>query len=129
MARNEPFEGSVDLPGAVLSTGLASTQGTPLFAGTAGAAVQVTAVGPVGARLAAADAVSLARELEAARNIQESLLPKVFPTLTGFELAGYCKSARQIGGDFYDAFPVRGDCAMLVVADVMGQGVTAALVA
>src|SRR5947209_4268968 len=44
----------------------------------------------------------LQRELEIARQIQESLLPKTFPELPGFELAGFCKSARHVGGDFFD---------------------------
>src|SRR5512140_3642011 len=125
MANSKPIEGSVNLSAAVLTASLASTQSPGLFAGAAGQVSPIAAV--AAAALAVTDAVSLARELEAARNIQESLLPKAFPTLTGFELAGYCRSARQIGGDFYDAFPMRRDCAMLVVADVMGKGVPAAL--
>jgi len=71
----------------------------------------------------------LARELEIARNIQQSLLPKTFPHLPGFGLSGFCLSARQVGGDFYDVLPLSEQCALLVVADVMGKGVPAALFA
>jgi serine phosphatase RsbU (regulator of sigma subunit) len=67
--------------------------------------------------------------LEIARNIQQSLLPKTFPDLSGFGLAGFCLSARQVGGDFYDVLPLSDQCVLLVVADVMGKGVPAALFA
>ena len=71
----------------------------------------------------------LARELDIARNIQQSLLPKTFPDLPGFGLSGFCLSARQVGGDFYDVLPLSNQCVLLVVADVMGKGVPAALFA
>jgi serine phosphatase RsbU (regulator of sigma subunit)/anti-sigma regulatory factor (Ser/Thr protein kinase) len=70
-----------------------------------------------------------AHELEIARNIQQSLLPTSFPALQGFGLAGYCISAREVGGDFYDVIPLSGQRTLLVVADVMGKGVPAALFA
>jgi len=71
----------------------------------------------------------LSRELEIARNIQQSLLPKTFPHLPGFGLSGFCLSARQVGGDFYDVLPLSDQCVLLVVADVMGKGVPAAMFA
>src|ERR1051325_7250057 len=70
-----------------------------------------------------------AHELEIARNIQQSLLPKTFPELPGFGLAGFCLSARQVGGDFYDVLSLSDEQALLIVADVMGKGVPAALFA
>jgi serine phosphatase RsbU (regulator of sigma subunit) len=70
-----------------------------------------------------------AHELEIARNIQQSLLPTRFPVLPGFGLSGFCLSARQVGGDFYDVLPLADDQALLIVADVMGKGVPAALFA
>src|SRR2546423_5307124 len=70
-----------------------------------------------------------ARELEIARNIQESLLPRYFPPIPGFGLAGFCLSARHVGGDFYDVFEVARGRVLLVVADVMGKGIPAALFA
>ncbi len=71
----------------------------------------------------------LAHELQIARNIQQSLLPQVLPLLQGFGLSGYCLSAREVGGDFYDILPLTNDNVLLVVADVMGKGVPAALFA
>lgn len=71
----------------------------------------------------------ITRELEVARRIQQSLLPKTFPRLPGFDLAGFCHCARHVSGDFYDVLPLSSDSVLLVVADVMGKGVPAALFA
>ncbi len=71
----------------------------------------------------------LAQELALARKIQQSLLPKSFPDLTGYAVGGLCRSAREVGGDFYDALPLDGGNALLAIADVMGKGVPAALFA
>lgn len=69
------------------------------------------------------------RELDIARSIQQSLIPRELPSVHGIELAGHCESARQVGGDFYDVID-RGDGQLLVViADVMGKGVPAAMFA
>jgi sigma-B regulation protein RsbU (phosphoserine phosphatase) len=72
---------------------------------------------------------ALKRELAVARRIQQSLLPKHFPSLPGFELAGFCQSACQVGGDFYDVLPLSSESMLLVIADVMGKGVPAAMFA
>jgi serine phosphatase RsbU (regulator of sigma subunit)/anti-sigma regulatory factor (Ser/Thr protein kinase) len=70
-----------------------------------------------------------ARELEIAAEIQRSLLPKVLPEIAGFHLVGHYQSARQVGGDFYDAFVTRDGGLLLAIADVMGKGVPAAMFA
>jgi sigma-B regulation protein RsbU (phosphoserine phosphatase) len=69
----------------------------------------------------------LAHELEIARRIQQSLLPGTFPNLPGFGISGFCLSAREVGGDFYDVISIAPGKALLVVADVMGKGIPAAL--
>ncbi len=71
----------------------------------------------------------VAHELEIAHRIQRALLPRTLPQLSGFRLAGNWESARQVGGDFYDAFPLGAHSLLLVVADVMGKGVPAAIFA
>lgn len=71
----------------------------------------------------------LAHELDIARNIQRSLLPRSLPQLRHFGVAGYCESAQQVGGDFYDVLQLSNNSLLLVVADVMGKGVPAALFA
>jgi len=70
-----------------------------------------------------------ARELEIAGSIQRSLLLKELPTLRGFELSAFCRSAEQVGGDFYDVLKLSEDTALFVIADVMGKGVLAAMFA
>lgn len=70
---------------------------------------------------------TLAHQLAVARRIQESLLARTFTSLPGFDLAGFCRSAHQLGGDFYDVLPLSPHSLLLVVADVMGKGVPAAL--
>ena len=74
-------------------------------------------------------ALGMRRELEIAARIQNSLLPIALPPCPPFELAASCLSAREVGGDYYDAIPVAGQGVLLVVADVMGKGVPAALFA
>ncbi len=71
----------------------------------------------------------LGRELEIAQEIQLLLLPRTLPQPSGFSLAGGWHSARQVGGDFYDALAVGEHSVILMVADVMGKGVPAALFA
>ena len=71
----------------------------------------------------------VAHELEIAHRIQRALLPRTLPALPGFQLAASWESARQVGGDFYDAIPIGDHAVLLVVADVMGKGVPAAIFA
>jgi serine phosphatase RsbU (regulator of sigma subunit) len=71
----------------------------------------------------------LAHELQIARNIQRSLLPRELPQLRHFGVAGYCESAHEVGGDFYDVLQLSDNSLLLVIADVMGKGVPAALFA
>ncbi len=75
------------------------------------------------------------QELEVARRIQASFLPDCCPPIPGWELAAVWRSARQVGGDFYDFIPLPPDGVGeagsqrlgLVVADVADKGVPAAL--
>ncbi len=71
---------------------------------------------------------SLERELEIGREIQKSFLPEELPRVPGWEIAARFRPARQVAGDFYDAFalPEVGRVG-LVVADVCDKGVGAAL--
>lgn len=71
----------------------------------------------------------VAHELDIAHRIQRALLPRSLPQLSGFGLAASWESARQVGGDFYDAIPLSDHSVLLVVADVMGKGVPAAMFA
>lgn len=69
----------------------------------------------------------LERELELARRLQQSLLPRQFPKLKGIEVNAASRSARWVGGDFYDLFSVDSDHAGLVIGDASDKGIPAAL--
>jgi len=66
-------------------------------------------------------------ELDRAGEMQRSLLPRKVPRLPGYDVAGVCLPATAVGGDFYDWHMV-GDDFQVVLADVMGKGVPAALI-
>ncbi|MEO8348847.1 MAG: fused response regulator/phosphatase [Acidobacteriota bacterium] len=73
-------------------------------------------------------AKSMERELEIGRQIQRSFLPDELPKPAGWEIAARFDPARQVAGDFYDAFPLAGGARFgLVLADVCDKGVGAAL--
>ena len=68
------------------------------------------------------------QELELARSIQQTSLPKEVPTLEGWQIAPFYQPAREVGGDFYDFFKLEDDRVGVVVGDATGKGVPAALV-
>ena len=67
------------------------------------------------------------RDLEFARKVQESFLPDAHPEIEGFEFDQKYESALQVGGDFYDFIQLSDTEWALVVGDVSGKGVPAAL--
>lgn len=67
------------------------------------------------------------REMEIARQIQNDFLPEALPQPEGWEIAACFHPARAVAGDFYDAFRLSHDRIGVVVADVCGKGVGAAL--
>jgi len=79
-------------------------------------------------RSSSGDAERLAREMEVARNIQRDFLPESLPIAMGVQVEAVLHPAREVSGDFYDAFllPPSGTM-VLVVGDVCDKGVGAAL--
>jgi serine phosphatase RsbU (regulator of sigma subunit)/anti-sigma regulatory factor (Ser/Thr protein kinase) len=69
------------------------------------------------------------REMEIAAEIQQSLLPKAFPENPKSRVFGVSQAANEVGGDYFDVLPVGEKGVLLVIADVMGKGVPAALLA
>ncbi len=67
------------------------------------------------------------QELQRAREIQESLLPKEIPQLPGFEVASAWQPARAVGGDYFDVLKLGENRLAICIADVSGKGVPAAL--
>jgi PAS domain S-box-containing protein len=68
------------------------------------------------------------QELRVARLIQHTLLPKSLPELEGHQMAVYYQPAREVGGDFYDFLRLPDGRLGLIVGDVSGKGVPAAIV-
>ena len=66
-------------------------------------------------------------DLELAQDIQQAFLPKAFPAGGNLQFAAYCHSARKVAGDFYDVLPLIGSAQVLLLGDVCGKGIAAAL--
>ncbi len=93
-----------------------------LVAGQAGRAIE-------NARLygVAVEKGRLERELQMASEIQRGLLPQQIPQLPGYEISPHWQAAREVAGDFYDAFALDDDTCGVVIADVSDKGAPAAL--
>jgi sigma-B regulation protein RsbU (phosphoserine phosphatase) len=67
------------------------------------------------------------RELEIAREVQERLFPQSYPPVQGLELAGACRPALAVGGDYYDFVSLEGGRLGIAIGDISGKGIPAAL--
>jgi serine phosphatase RsbU (regulator of sigma subunit) len=70
---------------------------------------------------------AMERELAIAREVQRELLPRGCPLIPGLMLSGACRPAIGVGGDYYDYLQFSDDRLGLVIADVAGKGIPAAL--
>lgn len=68
-------------------------------------------------------------ELQIARSIQQSLLPKFRPQIAGFQVAGWSRTADDVGGDFYDWKQLPDGRWVVILADVTGHGLGPAILA
>jgi serine phosphatase RsbU (regulator of sigma subunit) len=75
----------------------------------------------------AAEKKRLEEELRIAREIQMSLLPQGPLQMPGLSVTAVCVPAREVGGDYYDFFPLGDDRLGVLIADVSGKGTSAAL--
>jgi len=66
------------------------------------------------------------RQLDLAADVQQRMLPRVWPDVPGFDLAARNRASHRIGGDFYDVFEVRGRLG-IAIGDMVGNGIAAAL--
>jgi phosphoserine phosphatase RsbU/P len=66
-------------------------------------------------------------ELEIAANVQQKLFPRHLRRMSTLDYAGQCVPAREVGGDYYDFLEITGHVLGIVLADVSGKGVPAAL--
>ncbi len=74
-----------------------------------------------------ARAKRMQKELEVGARIQRDFLPESLPTVPGYQFAARFEPAREVGGDFYDAFRLPDGAVALVLGDVCDKGVGAAL--
>jgi len=69
----------------------------------------------------------LLKDVELAAQVQRLFLPSGKPAIAGLEIAGMMRPARGVGGDYYDYFPIDAHTSQIIIADVSGKGVPAAL--
>jgi sigma-B regulation protein RsbU (phosphoserine phosphatase) len=69
----------------------------------------------------------LNRELEIAKEVQERLFPQRLPSVPGLDYCGYCRPAREVGGDYYDFLELSEGRLGIAIGDVSGKGIGAAL--
>jgi sigma-B regulation protein RsbU (phosphoserine phosphatase) len=69
----------------------------------------------------------LRHELDIARDVQMRLLPPVHGEASGIEYSGFCRSARMVGGDYYDLLPLENGSFAFNLGDVSGKGIPAAV--
>jgi hypothetical protein len=75
----------------------------------------------------ARDRARVSAELEAARTVQQVLIPEEIPTIPGFVLHSTYKPAGQVGGDFFQILPTKNGGVLVVIGDVSGKGMPAAM--
>jgi serine phosphatase RsbU (regulator of sigma subunit) len=68
------------------------------------------------------------RELRLARSVQQKLLPKEYQEIGALQIAGTYRPTKDVGGDFYDVLDLRDGRAAIIVGDVAGKGLQAALI-
>jgi serine phosphatase RsbU (regulator of sigma subunit)/predicted enzyme related to lactoylglutathione lyase len=68
-----------------------------------------------------------AQELEIAKQVQARLFPQTLPPLKTLDYAGLCIQAREVGGDYFDFLKLGRDQVALVIGDISGKGIAAAL--
>jgi sigma-B regulation protein RsbU (phosphoserine phosphatase) len=67
------------------------------------------------------------KEISLAATIQQTIIPKELPEIPGYELAGINIPSREVGGDYYDCISLEKGIYALIMADVAGKGISAAL--
>lgn len=72
--------------------------------------------------------VKLQREVEIAAEVQAQLFPRETPQLRTIEIAGECRAARGVAGDYYDYLQITPSLYVLALGDVSGKGISASLV-
>jgi sigma-B regulation protein RsbU (phosphoserine phosphatase) len=71
--------------------------------------------------------MKLKEEMGLAREIQKNLLPKTQPQVPGYDIYGITVPAKEVGGDYYDFFPLPGNKLAIFLGDISGKGIPASL--
>jgi hypothetical protein len=74
------------------------------------------------------DKAALETELAAAREIQRLMVPEELPPTPGYAIESIYRPAAQVGGDFFQVIPLGGGQTLVVVGDVSGKGLSAAMI-
>jgi len=69
----------------------------------------------------------IAQEFRNARELQQVLVPETLPTLPGFTLTSAYRPAQEVGGDFFQIIPLDGGSTLVILGDVSGKGLKAAM--
>lgn len=67
-------------------------------------------------------------EIKSAQEVQQVLVPEDVPAIPGFSIASIYKPASEVGGDFYQVIPLKDSGALIVLGDVSGKGLKAAMI-
>jgi phosphoserine phosphatase RsbU/P len=76
----------------------------------------------------AAERERMNREIEIAREVQQRLFPQSIPRVAGVGLAGFCRPASEVGGDYYDLIEMENGHLGFAIGDVSGKGISASLI-
>lgn len=71
--------------------------------------------------------IALEEEFKSAREIQSVLIPETLPSIPGIEVTSAYKPVREVGGDFFQVLSLDGGATMIVIGDVSGKGLKAAM--
>jgi hypothetical protein len=74
------------------------------------------------------DKASFEGELAAAREIQRVMVPEVLPPAPGYAIESIYRPAAQVGGDFFQVIPLTGGRSLVIIGDVSGKGLSAAMI-
>jgi serine phosphatase RsbU (regulator of sigma subunit) len=71
--------------------------------------------------------IALEHEFTSAREVQQVLIPEILPTVPGFAVTSAYRPAQEVGGDFFQIIPLEGESTLIVLGDVSGKGLKAAM--
>ncbi len=96
-------------------------------AGTAGVLIALMGLLSRDQRRTAEERAALAGEMRAARVVQQVLIPEAIPSVPGFAIESVYEPAGEVGGDFYQIIPTVSGGVLIVIGDVSGKGMPAAM--